>query len=200
MKRIKSIIILTGLSGVLFASPNYWIEYKGKLLKYNFTKFKDGKIIEQNSTQEAKNCKKREDVIFEDIVYKDCYQCYKKTSRATKSNKIIKTAKKYLGRRYKFGGFDCSKFTQIVFKKNGKSLPRTAASQVKKGKFVKKKDLIPGDLILFKNTYKRGVSHTGIYLGNNKFIHASSAKKKVVISSLNKRFYQKHYHSSRRLY
>ena len=126
-------------------------------------------------------------------------QNIKKHSVSFSSSKIEKTAKKYLGRRYRFGGFDCSKFTQTVYKKHHKNIPRTARGQAKVGKHIKKSKLKKGDLVFFKNTYKHGISHVGIYIGNNKFIHASSAAKKVTISSLNKAYYKNHYAGARRL-
>lgn len=121
------------------------------------------------------------------------------------SKNVISEAKKYLGTKYKFGGstrrgLDCSAFTRLVIKKTKKkTIPRTAEKQASVGKHVRKKDLKPGDLVFFKNTYKKGISHVGIYIGYNKFIHASSGAKKVTISSLNKKYYKKHYAGARRL-
>jgi len=126
-----------------------------------------------------------------------------KKSKLTKRD-VIKTAKSFLGTKYVFGGntkkgIDCSGFIKTVMKKHGKNLPRTASQQASSGKHINKKKLRPGDLVFFKNTYKRGISHVGIYLGNNKFIHASSGAKKVTISNLNKKFYQQHYAGARRV-
>ena len=129
---------------------------------------------------------------------------YSKYSSKT-SKRIITEAKKYLGIKYKFGGLtrrglDCSAFTRLVIKKvRKKNIPRTAVKQASIGKHVRKKDLKPGDLVFFKNTYKKGISHVGIYIGHNKFIHASSGAKKVTISSLNKKYYKQHYAGARRL-
>ena len=98
-----------------------------------------------------------------------------------KVDAIIKTAKKYLGTKYVFGGttpkgFDCSGFVQYVFKQNGFTLPRAADEQYKLGQRVKKPaELEPGDLVFF-STYEKGASHCGIYLGKNQFIHVSSSK------------------------
>ena len=124
-----------------------------------------------------------------------------------KSMKMIKLAKNKLGRRYVWGAtgkkntFDCSGFTTYVCKKNGITLPRRAIEQSKYGKYVSRKNLKPGDLIFFDTSKRRKgyVNHVGIYLGNNKFIHASSAKKKVVITSLNKNFYSKRFKGGRRV-
>jgi cell wall-associated NlpC family hydrolase len=72
--------------------------------------------------------------------------------------------------------------------------------QSKVGKYVKRDELQKGDLIFFDTSKKRKgyVNHVGIYIGDNKFIHASSAKKKVVITSLEKSFYSNRYKGARR--
>jgi len=125
---------------------------------------------------------------------------------SSKSTKITSIAKKKLGRRYVWGAtgtkntFDCSGFTKYVYKKNGIDIPRTSINQSKYGKYIARKNLKKGDLIFFDTSKRRKgyVNHVGIYLGNGKFIHASSAKKKVVITSLNKRFYSQRYKGARR--
>jgi hypothetical protein len=115
---------------------------------------------------------------------------------------IIATAKKYLGVPYVFGGettsgIDCSSFTQHVMRANGIDLPRTAAEQFAIGTPVNRSDLQPGDLVFF-TTYKPGASHVGIYMGNNRFIQASSRAGKVTISNLTDAFYTEHYIGARR--
>ena len=116
-----------------------------------------------------------------------------------KSNSSLKltAAKKQLGKRYVYGAtgpytFDCSGFTSYVCKKNGVCLPRTSINQSKVGKRVSRHNLKAGDLVFFDTSKRRRgyINHVGIYMGNNKFIHASSAKKKVVVSSLEKPFYK----------
>jgi len=127
-------------------------------------------------------------------------------SSSNKSAKITAIAKKKLGRRYVWGAtgkkntFDCSGFTKYVYSKNGISIPRTSINQSKYGKYVSRKNLKKGDLVFFDTSKRRKgyVNHVGIYLGNGKFIHASSAKKKVVITSLNKKFYSQRYKGARR--
>jgi len=104
---------------------------------------------------------------------------------------IIQTAKKYLGRKYVWGAegpncFDCSGFTQYVLRKSkGARIPRVSREQAYYGKYVKYKDLKPGDLVFFDTSRRRRgyVNHVGIYIGNHKFIHASSAWHRVVITS-----------------
>jgi len=121
--------------------------------------------------------------------------------------RVISLAKKKLGKRYVWGAegsntFDCSGLTQYVYKKNGIRLPRRAIAQSKVGKSIRRRNLQKGDLIFFDTSKRhRGyVNHVGIYIGNNKFIHASSAKKRVIITSLNKRFYSRCYKSAKRVY
>ena len=117
--------------------------------------------------------------------------------KSKSSSLKLASAKKQLGKRYVYGAtgprtFDCSGFTSYVCKKNGVCVPRTSINQSKVGKRVSRKNLKAGDLIFFDTSKRhRGyVNHVGIYLGNNKFIHASSAKRKVVITSLEKPFYK----------
>ncbi len=124
-----------------------------------------------------------------------------------KSMKMIKLAKNKLGRRYVWGAvgqkntFDCSGLTSYVCKKNGIKIPRRAIAQSKYGKYVSRSHLKPGDLIFFDTSkHHRGyVNHVGIYIGHNKFIHASSAKKKVIITSLSKPFYSQRFKVARRV-
>lgn len=111
---------------------------------------------------------------------------------ASSFDSLYKNARSYLGVPYKWGGttskgFDCSGFTQVVFKNNGTSIPRTTGQQYKTGKAVSKSNLQQGDLVFF-NTTGRGVSHVGIFVGNNNFIHASTSRG-VMISSINDPYY-----------
>lgn len=110
----------------------------------------------------------------------------------SKIEKIISVAKGQLGVPYNFGGstssgFDCSGFLYYVFNKAGITIPRTAIAQYNMGETVKKSELQVGDLVFFE-TYKPGPSHSGIYVGNNNFIHASSSNG-ISISSVNDPYY-----------
>jgi peptidoglycan DL-endopeptidase CwlO len=107
-------------------------------------------------------------------------------------DKVADIAKQYIGVPYKWGGtspsgFDCSGFILYVYNKVGVKLPHGSASQYQQGTSVSKSNLQPGDLVFFKNTYKAGISHTGIYIGNNKFI--SAANDGVQIDSINDPYY-----------
>lgn len=107
--------------------------------------------------------------------------------------------------RYVFGAssypyFDCSSWTQYVFRKyRGIELPRTAAAQSKVGTFVSKANLQPGDLVFFQGTYKAGVSHVGIYLGNGNFISNKNSRLHLRIESINSSYSKKHYWGAKRV-
>ncbi|WP_186672509.1 C40 family peptidase [Sporosarcina sp. BP05] len=107
---------------------------------------------------------------------------------ANSATNLVNTAQSYIGTPYSYGGtttsgFDCSGYTQFVFKKQGISIPRTTDQQYATGTSVAKSDLKTGDIVFF-NTSGSGVSHDGIYIGSGKFIHSSSSKG-VMISSIN---------------
>jgi cell wall-associated NlpC family hydrolase len=95
-----------------------------------------------------------------------------------RASDLTMKAMDFMGIRYKRGGstpengLDCSGFVRLVFKDAlGANLPRTAAEISRVGENIDQKDLQPGDLV-FYNTLRRGFSHVGIYLGDNKFIHS----------------------------
>ena len=124
------------------------------------------------------------------------------TTSATRQ-KIVENAKQLLGTPYVWGGstpkgFDCSGFVQYVMNLSGITLPRTTTEQYKVGTYVAKSDLQPGDLVFLQNTYRDGISHVGIYIGDGKMIHASSSKG-VVISTLSSSYYTAHYYGARRV-
>jgi cell wall-associated NlpC family hydrolase len=109
---------------------------------------------------------------------------------------LTRNAMRFLGTPYSFGGttsggFDCSGYVQHVFAMLGFHLPRTADAQFASAHRILDA-MRPGDLVFFQ-TYERGASHVGIYLGNDRFIHSSSSHG-VVVSSL-----QDHYWSARYL-
>lgn len=125
------------------------------------------------------------------------------TSRAIKKAKVALTAKSYNGVPYQWGGtspsgFDCSGFTHYVFLKNNIIIPRVSADQYNAGVWVDRSQLQIGDLVFF-TTYKAGPSHVGIYIGNNKFIHASSGAGKITISDMNNTYYKQRYIGAKRV-
>jgi cell wall-associated NlpC family hydrolase len=119
-------------------------------------------------------------------------------------DRITQVALSQMGKTYSWGAtgpfkFDCSGFTQFVYEQNGIELPRVSREQAKEGEYIDRDSLRKGDLIFFSSSKSDDVHHVGIYLGNGKFVHASSAKKRVTISSLNEKYYKKHFKWGRRL-
>ena len=120
-------------------------------------------------------------------------------SRAHLRNNILRTADSFIGVPYRWGGesaeegFDCSGFTMTVYQLNGLDLPRSSRAQWKAGVSVDKGALEKGNLVFFRTTSSRKISHVGIYDGNGRFIHAPGKGKKVRRSSLNSRYYKAHY-------
>ncbi|CAM5382674.1 putative endopeptidase [Streptomyces afghaniensis 772] [Streptomyces afghaniensis] len=134
------------------------------------------------------------------LLFSGIFNAHEASAASKKS--VVTVAKKYIGTPYKYGGtspkgFDCSGFVGYSYKKVGKSLPRTTASMYKKGKKVKKSNLKKGDLIFF-NTYKKGASHVGIYIGSNQFIHSSSSKG-VKVDKLSNSYWKTKYYGAKRI-
>ena len=125
----------------------------------------------------------------------------------TKEDEILETARKFLGVKYIWAAngpfaFDCSGFTKYVFKNSGITLPRYSGHQANIGKKIKFSQMEKGDLVFFDTgkKFKKRVNHVGIFIGDNKFIHASSAKKKVIITSFSKKkFYKNKFLYARRV-
>ncbi|MGC8862022.1 MAG: NlpC/P60 family protein [Armatimonadota bacterium] len=116
---------------------------------------------------------------------------------------IVQTALAYRGARYRRGGtsrggFDCSGFTRYIFAKYGIMLPHSSSAQSRIGTPVSRSELRPGDLVFFQ-TYRRGVSHVGIYIGNNRFIHASTHRRGVTVDTLDSAYYAPRYRGARRV-
>ncbi len=113
------------------------------------------------------------------------------SAKGIESTEIIKTAQSYLGVPHCMGGSskkctDCSGFVMAVFKEYGISLPHNSEAQARYGEIIRDKEkLIEGDLVFFIESYSTSnyITHAGIYIGKNEFIHTSSSKG-VVITSL----------------
>lgn len=116
--------------------------------------------------------------------------------------RILLTSKRFLGVPYQWGGttpngFDCSGFTQYVFGLSGIRLPRTADVQYEVGVPVRYDRLQPGDLVFF-STYEPGPSHNGIYLGDGKFISATSSRG-IAIDRMDSSYWGSRYIGARRV-
>lgn len=122
-----------------------------------------------------------------------------------KATELVMTAVTLIGAHYKYGGnspetgIDCSGLVRYVFKEAwGATLPRTAQELSKVGEEVSKDELQPGDLV-FYNTMRRSYSHVGIYLGDNKFIHAPSSGKTVRIDNMELSYWKNRFNGARRI-
>lgn len=123
----------------------------------------------------------------------------------SRASDLVLNAMGFMGIPYKWGGatpeagFDCSGFVQFVFRQaTGVILPRSSFDQVHQGVSVTQDELQPGDLVFF-NTMRARFSHVGIYIGENRFIHAPSRGKSVEIVDITNSYWQKRYNGARRL-
>lgn len=107
-----------------------------------------------------------------------------------KKIKLLQKAKKLLGKKYVYGArmgdknnYDCSSFVASCYKDIGVNLPRVSRQQARVGKPIEKSNLQAGDLIFF-NTLGNYISHVGMSIGGDKFVHASSRAGKIIVSDL----------------
>ncbi|WP_273398329.1 NlpC/P60 family protein [Actinobacillus porcinus] len=123
------------------------------------------------------------------------------TSTSSKAGvqNLAKVYNQWAGTRYRMGGttrqgIDCSAFMQETFAAAfGMSLPRSTSEQRYLGRQIQKHQLQQGDLVFFRKN-----SHVGVYIGNNKFMHASTSQG-VTISSLDENYWARTYTQSRRI-
>jgi cell wall-associated NlpC family hydrolase len=124
-------------------------------------------------------------------------------SRREDNEDLIREALRNRGTPYVWGGasrggFDCSGFTMYLFRKErGIKLPHSASAQARRGTPVRRNALQPGDLVFF-STYRRGISHVGVYMGENKFIHAANSRRDVRVDALTG-YWGRRYRGARRL-
>jgi cell wall-associated NlpC family hydrolase len=123
---------------------------------------------------------------------------------STRFKQLVEQAMTYLGTPYRRGGtsrrgVDCSGLVGAVYGQQGLEMPRTAVQQYAEGAAVAEDDLRPGDLVFFRDTYKRGISHVGIFIGEGRFIHAAGHRRGVVVSELSRPYYHLRFAGARRL-
>ena len=127
-----------------------------------------------------------------------------KQSYSSDIDKVIDLALAQVGKPYIWAsanpniGFDCSGLVYYVYKQVGISLNRTSYTQINNGVSVDSKDLRKGDLVFFNNGGGR-ISHVGIYIGNNQFVHASSPGTGVIVSKLFGSYFGNTYVGARRI-
>lgn len=120
---------------------------------------------------------------------------------AAKAKAIIATGERFMGVPYRYGSpsgststFDCSSFTQYIFKRNGILLPRSSSQQSHVGTYVPRSQLKPGDLVFFYSP----IHHVGVYIGNGLILHTYGTPG-VTISSMKTGWWSRHYTTARRV-
>jgi cell wall-associated NlpC family hydrolase len=112
--------------------------------------------------------------------------------------RVLEVANSFKGLPYVWAGksagkgFDCSGYLYEVMRLNGYEIPRMADHQFAQSTKVSYSNLQPGDMVFF-STYMPGASHCGLYLGNGKFIHASSAGGAVIVSQMKSGYYRQRF-------
>jgi cell wall-associated NlpC family hydrolase len=138
-------------------------------------------------------------VIFEDDVQQtkaDSAKLFIQPVADTLRMMIVEKAREYLGVNYKWGyssenAFDCSGYVKYVYGQFGFMLPHSSYEQFNTSKRLELKKAKPGDLVFFITRGQR-ISHVGIYIGENHFIHAPRTGKQVQIDSLDEEYFRKH--------
>ena len=179
----------------------YYFQYRKGLYKVRFGNFQ----TEEEASREAVILKAMGTIEDFYIVRPSEYATAKETTLGTPyvRDQVVKTAHTFVGVPYRWGGttasqgFDCSGLTMAVFKLNGLNLPRTSRQQFNRGFSVSRDKLTKGDLVFFDTAGRGDVSHVGIYIGDNKFIHAPRTGKTVRLSSLSSPYYGKRYRGAR---
>jgi cell wall-associated NlpC family hydrolase len=124
---------------------------------------------------------------------------------STLREKLVATAKQYIGYSYVWGGaspstgFDCSGLMYYTYGTYGITLNRTSSAQYTQGTKINKSELQPGDLVFFASSSGWYVSHVGMYIGDGQFIHASSGSGVVKISDLSNWYYSTYFYGAARI-
>lgn len=189
--KIIVLIILIGMTGIKVDSKSYTnitndINYMDKLVSLD--SYKTQEVQKTTTTKKTTTSKTTTKKITTST--KKTKSSNKTTTKNSKGTQIATYAKKFVGNPYVHGGTsltkgtDCSGFTQSIYKKYGKSLPRTVESQAKVGTKVSFSKLQAGDLVFYSNGSSKP-THVAIYIGNGKIIHASNPRDGIKISSVN---------------
>ena len=131
---------------------------------------------------------------------------YRPSGQVPDRQQVIEAARDMLGVPYHYGGssptsgFDCSGLVQYAYRQAGIQVPRTTGEQYRAALPIRRHALRPGDVIFFRTHGRRFVSHVGIYLGKDQFIHAPSSGKQVSIDSLQDNYWRRRYTSGGRMF
>lgn len=117
---------------------------------------------------------------------------------------IARAAQSLIGSPYRYGGagpdaFDCSGLVSYVHRELGYATPRTAAQQYAQARPVPRADLRPGDLVFFRLNGS-AISHVGVYMGSDRFVHAPQTGGRVREAGLDDEFFRERYAGAGRLY
>lgn len=155
-----------------------------------------GEVPEETSSRNGESARTQEITQSEETLQEQ--------TSSTSNGNVVSIAQSYLGKKYVSGGaspetgFDCSGFTQYVYKQCGITLSRSSSSQASNGTAIEKSELQPGDLLLFHYYGSSSIGHVGIYTGNGQFIHAANANRGVVYDTIESGYYADNYAGARR--
>lgn len=174
----------------------YKVNYNGKEGYISKSLVTIGEVPEETSSRNGTSARTQEITKIEET----------NQTQTTSSNtgNVVSIAQNYLGNKYVSGGaspetgFDCSGFTQYVYKQCGITLSRSSSSQASNGTSIAKSELQPGDLLLFHYYGSSSIGHVGIYTGNGQFIHAANEKRGVVYDTIESGYYADNYAGARR--
>lgn len=127
------------------------------------------------------------------------------TGGTANGNALVQVALAQVGKKYVWGAtgpdtFDCSGLTVYVARKAlGITLPRVAADQARAGVHIEQASLMPGDLLFYENTYQPGITHVGVYIGNNRWVNAADESTGVIVSSMEEPYWKSRYVGARRV-
>jgi len=126
-------------------------------------------------------------------------------AKMSQGSRVANTAAAQIGRPYRAGGsspqrgFDCSGLVYWAYAQHDIQVPRATTGQAKAGTSIPRSGLMPGDIVVFKEPSGPNQLHTGIYTGNNSFVHSPNSKSTVRIDSLNTSHWRKAFVSGRRI-
>ena len=187
--------------------PDSLKQFSKKLMTVTALEDLDSKndVMLEDDDDEFEGVESLKGFINKDEVYSNLLKITGGRTPSSLSSKILSEAVGYLNTPYKYGGtsengIDCSAFTQKVFQRSIEmQIPRSTKEQFSIGERISKDDELDfGDLVFFKTRRRSSPSHVGIYIGDNKFMHASR-KKGVMVSSLDEKYWTPRYIGARRL-
>jgi hypothetical protein len=195
-KKVENAVRLTEVLKDRGLDATYFLA-SDKLFKVRFGNF----TTKEAARQRAVNLKEAGVIEEFYIVLPEDYSVARQNKYGTDylREAMVRTAKDFIGVPYLWGGlsaddgFDCSGLTMTVYQLNGLNLPRHSMRQFDAGTSISKDALLKGDLIFFAKKGSMRVSHVGIYIGNDRFIHASSQGKKIRIDSLSAAYFTRQF-------